>query len=180
MAAHVSLSYSRFEEFYGRCILCFGCSLLYSLIRSSGQSLLDADVTYTAASYLLISVAKLIAVSYSFHINGSTGVVTVADGRALDAETTSTYLFTVEASDDNGAIGQAQVTLICMDVNDNAPRFLRHLPELSFKEFSEEDIPEGPIIKFEVGIYLFCIIYKHVKRIHDGLSLFKFMSFIVS
>ncbi|XP_071830168.1 cadherin-87A-like isoform X3 [Apostichopus japonicus] len=83
------------------------------------------------------------------NIDPSSGVISVSENAVLDAEITESYIFTVEASDDSGAVNLTQVTLSCEDVNDNAPFFLRHLAELSIQEFTLDDMPADPIITFQ-------------------------------
>lgn len=87
---------------------------------------------------------------HSINIDPLSGVISVSENAVLDAEITESYIFTVEASDDSGAVNLTQVTLNCEDVNDNAPFFLRHLAELSIQEFTLDDMPADPIITFQV------------------------------
>ena len=76
----------------------------------------DLDLAGAIVEYTLINASE-------FHINASTGVVSVAE--ILDFETTSTYEIVVTARDGGAPslIGSSMVVIQVTDVNDNAPVF---------------------------------------------------------
>ncbi|KAJ8022289.1 Cadherin-23 [Holothuria leucospilota] len=88
-----------------------------------------AEVTYTTSSQ-------------EFSINETSGEITTAGGD-FDAELRTLYTFTVTASDGERA-GAVLVTLVCTDLNDNAPQFQRSDYQIFEDEFNDK-IPPEPI-----------------------------------
>lgn len=66
-----------------------------------------------------------IFVVYSFAVDTTTGILSVAQSKALDRETQDTYSLTVEVVDKGGLRSSVDVTVNVTDVNDNAPEFNR-------------------------------------------------------
>src|SRR6185295_12079813 len=58
-----------------------------------------------------------------FEIDSATGAVSLAAGKSLDAETTTSHVLTVTASDGSAPVDTATVTITVTDVDDNNPIF---------------------------------------------------------
>ena len=75
---------------------------------------------------------------FRFSINSASGEVTVSRQESLDYETRREYQLTVEATDTGGLRDSVPLTITLLDVNDNAPQFLR--PE--YRAFVKENRPD--------------------------------------
>lgn len=66
-----------------------------------------------------------------FHLNATTGLITVSDPRTLDAESNSLLEFAVEAADENGdgLKSTSKIIVNVTDINDVAPEFEKNLYE---------------------------------------------------
>ncbi|XP_018332036.1 cadherin-86C-like [Agrilus planipennis] len=66
-----------------------------------------------------------------FRLDPTSGLVSVADSKGLDAERTEFFIFTVEAADEDGEGLKAttQLSLHLLDVNDEIPKFEKELYE---------------------------------------------------
>lgn len=69
--------------------------------------------------------------SQAFRLDSSSGLISVADSHELDAERTSKFQFSVEATDENGSGLKAtsEVIINLIDVNDETPKFEKDLYE---------------------------------------------------
>lgn len=76
----------------------------------------DADVTNSGVTYSLFDNA-----GGRFTIDGSTGVVTVADGTLLDREAAASHDITIRATSEDGSTNDNTFTITVNDLNDTDP-----------------------------------------------------------
>ena len=76
----------------------------------------DADATNSSIAYTLTSDA-----GGRFAIDGATGIITVANGSLLDAETSTSHGLSVRATSADGSTSTRAFTIAVTPVNDNTP-----------------------------------------------------------